>query len=806
MIPESQLPPGAAMVQRSGATMMTIQAETPSTPADAVDIGELARVLRRHKRLVLKIAVTIFVVATAWVLLTRMRFTATARIYLGELEAPRATGGQRDETIDLSPEVSGDVGTEVELLRSRSLIGRAVLASGVNATIKLPSWSPPRYYRWLLSFRSSELLDVASRELIAIDASLADRSATRGYFRIDFTSDVDFEIRDQTQGEMLGWSIIGLENDGPSGRLVARGRLGELVHGETLAVRLMSGHERGPKANSHYKLVVDSVDDFVDNATKRTLDITVPTSKGPVATGQIMKVADLSFTDSSPEKAAAFLNHLIRGYMEERHAWKTENATAAETFLTSELTKTREKLDELQAKMAEFRTNNGGVVVDDEARSLTTELATFEEQVVAARIAVDALSALNYQLKSPHPKLESFMMGEAKDDTVLQSMAGALSLSQQTLAELEARYNFAAPEVQHQRKEMDSQLEAIRNYVATRLYRARGTLQTLEHEVARYEDKLRSIPGAQVELSQLARESEVYSELYSQLLKMQQETGLTRAAAISKNRVVDAPIPPYTELFLKPVIGLVSCPVGVMIGILFVIVRSLVSGRLQHATDIRRSCGDLPVFATIPVFFRKRDEKSVECIESFRTLRACVYNASTRNRGTTVLFTSPSSRDGKSTCARLLASSLALGGRSVLLVDTAMVRPPRSRRKRTDKVRMGLSDVLLNNASLAAVAATVQVSEECTFQKIEGGQAGASDLLASSAMATFVASIRDKYDFILVEAPGYPAVSDTLGLLPLADLTLTIIRLGHTSRMLAVEHLRQLAVRTRFGVVLNGAS
>lgn len=142
----------------------------------------------------------------------------------------------------------------------------------------------------------------------------------------------------------------------------------------------------------------------------------------------------------------------------------------------------------------------------------------------------------------------------------------------------------------------------------------------------------------------------------------------------------------------------------------------------------------------------------------------------------------------------------------MLLVDTAMVRPPRSRRKRTDKVRMGLSDVLLNNASLAAVAATVQVSEECTFQKIEGGQAGASDLLASSAMATFVASIRDKYDFILVEAPGYPAVSDTLGLLPLADLTLTIIRLGHTSRMLAVEHLRQLAVRTRFGVVLNGAS
>jgi len=42
------------------------------------------------------------------------------------------------------------------------------------------------------------------------------------------------------------------------------------------------------------------------------------------------------------ETAATFLRALMDGYLEERQAWKSENATAAEAFVTSQLSTLRE--------------------------------------------------------------------------------------------------------------------------------------------------------------------------------------------------------------------------------------------------------------------------------------------------------------------------------------------------------------------------------------------------------------------------------------------------------------------------------
>ena len=96
-----------------------------------------------------------------------------------------------------------------------------------------------------------------------------------------------------------------------------------------------------------------------------SVEISTPANKAPIA-GEPLKVANLYFSDRSPQKAAGFLQHLMLAYLEERHAWKTENATAAELFLTTELDQTRSKLDDLQNKLAAYRAQNGVVVLDNE--------------------------------------------------------------------------------------------------------------------------------------------------------------------------------------------------------------------------------------------------------------------------------------------------------------------------------------------------------------------------------------------------------------------------------------------------------
>jgi Mrp family chromosome partitioning ATPase len=55
--------------------------------------------------------------------------------------------------------------------------------------------------------------------------------------------------------------------------------------------------------------------------------------------------------------------------------------------------------------------------------------------------------------------------------------------------------------------------------------------------------------------------------------------------------------------------------------------------------------------------------------------------------------------------------------------------------------------------------------------------------------STFLVNCRSQYDFIVMDGPSYPSVSDPLVLAPLADFVLSVVRLGSTPRKLAEEHL-----------------
>src|SRR5581483_9992258 len=136
---------------------------------------------------------------------------------------------------------------------------------------------------------------------------------------------------------------------------------------------------------------------------------------------------------------AKFLQKLMLGYLEERHSWETENATAAEAFVTGQLGTIRDSLDDVQKKLAEYRTTHSVVVLDDEAKALVEEIGRFEQQRFDTRIQLEALGAVDSALKKPNPPIEAFMFGEAHDP-VLTGLATTLADEQQKLAQEESRF------------------------------------------------------------------------------------------------------------------------------------------------------------------------------------------------------------------------------------------------------------------------------------------------------------------------------------------------------------------------------
>ncbi|MGE5785966.1 MAG: GNVR domain-containing protein, partial [Myxococcales bacterium] len=428
-------------------------------------------------------------------------------------------------------------------------------------------------------------------------------------------------------------------------------------------------------------------------------------------------------------------------------------------------------------------------------------------------LEVAALADVKRALKDPTVPVEAFMVGEAKD-TVLEGMAASLSKSRQALADLETKFNAPAPNLREQRQQVEAQQAAIKSYVAGRLQRAQQNLGTLNGVIGQFEQRLRTVPGAELGLTQLERESEVYSTLYSYLLKRQQQAAMIKASTVSKNRVLDIPQAPDREDTPKLLLRLASAPLGLLIGALGVVLAGIWSITFQSESELRRLAGATPVLGRLPTRRRMQKRKPVtlanfdfpdedrdpEWIEACRTLRANLYRMCESNDHAVVLVTSPAEGDGKTACALSLAELVAADGKAVLVIE-ADLRSPRADQDQFEGAP-DLLDVLQGSASWREAVRLVP-SPLGEFHVLQANDTARPELLSGKAMRELLREARAQYDFVILDVPSYPLTSDALVLSAYAQCVLSVVRLRRTPRRVTLQHLRELIRNVPHGLVLN---
>lgn len=759
---------------------------------DGVDLGQLWSTLRESKRFILTFALLLFCAVVAHTMMSRMTFRSTGRLYLGELESKRGNSGE----LDISGGGQGDVGSEIEILKSQSLVTRGILDAGLNVAITPVGWQAPRFWRWLASERDMRELDLAPKQIAAVNTSLVDNSRGPRRYRVEFVDAEWYEVRDAQQ------------------RVVGKGRLGEALGLPDMHLTLVPGTKGSPAPGARYDVTVNPLDAMTD-AVLGALNVTAPKSVG----SESAKVVSLEFTDRSPYFAATFLRKLMRGYLDERQAWKTEDASAAETFVTDQLRGLRDSLDKSEQKLAEYRSNTRGVVLDNEAKVMIEQVGKYEEQRVAARLQVAALSEVKRALKLPNPPTEAFLLGEA-NDTVLEGLSHALAEARTVYEDAQEQFGASSVQAQKQHAQVDVQLQMIRNYVSSRLARAEENLRELNSIIGQFEQKLRTVPGAELGLAQLGRESEVYSRVYSYLLERQQQAAITKASTVSKNRILDFPQEPYREDTPKLLLRLLSAPLALLLGAVLVLVHRMFASTLQSASEVRRAAYGVPVYASIPRRPRIKgrtktlsDAHSIDVLarapnspfaEAFRTLRTNLYHWGPAEQGRVTLFTSPTPGDGKTTCVLSLAGILTADKKRVLVVDADLRKP--SHHDLTDQGQgPGLRGILSGQCHWIDVVHPVRLSVG-TYDSISAGKMAPAELLSSERMSRFVNDAKQHYDFILLDSPSFPLVSDALVLSDVADCVMSVFRLRNTPRKLAAEHVRGLSSAAEvYGAIINDA-
>jgi capsular exopolysaccharide synthesis family protein len=189
--------------------------------------------------------------------------------------------------------------------------------------------------------------------------------------------------------------------------------------------------------------------------------------------------------------------------------------------------------------------------------------------------------------------------------------------------------------------------------------------------------------------------------------------------------------------------------------------------------------------------------------ESYRNIRTNIQYFDVSREIKTILFTSPSPREGKSTTVSNLAITLAQQGHRALLVDCDL-RKPILNHLFFQRREPGLTNLLMGQAGLDIAVRRTKI-EHLDLLPCGAIPPNPSELLSSVRMRELLTRLKSIYDFILLDSPPVLAVTDASILGNEVDGVILVVRSRSTSPDMveeAGERLGKVGARV-MGVVMN---
>jgi succinoglycan biosynthesis transport protein ExoP len=233
---------------------------------------------------------------------------------------------------------------------------------------------------------------------------------------------------------------------------------------------------------------------------------------------------------------------------------------------------------------------------------------------------------------------------------------------------------------------------------------------------------------------------------------------------------------------------------------------------------------ELPLLSAIPKVRRPivRSGQSVRpsanLLEPLRRLQGALQLANGSDPAAAparvILFVSADPGDGKSTIAADLALVQRDAGERVVVVEANFRRPLQSRLLGLEdhgglaaalSGRLDLDEAMQRVLPPLAAEPPAQEGQQAVATAVQSGVGSlfllAGDrsvpnppaLLGQDAMPELLRSLREQFDYVLIDAPSPLEVSDAMALLGVVDRIVVVVRAGH-SREASVERLRQLLV------------
>lgn len=509
--------------------------------------------------------------------------------------------------------------------------------------------------------------------------------------------------------------------------------------------------------------------------------------------------------DNDVKRGRDILNTLVRLYNERGMKESDTQGMTTARFIDERLSLIYKNLMGSEAEIEAYK----------KAHNLIDPVAQAKTTIIKGETSESAIIALETQYRIAS-MIKGFITDPANKHSLIPFESDSLS------AKMVRSYNALITQRQHLETsakadnpalvQLDQQLNAMRENMLGSVNNALGAMRI---KIDRAKDlqgeskgDMNQFASTERETRNLYRNQAIQNELYIFLLQKREENALKMAAAQPKGKLVDEayaasePVKPK-----KPLLAFVALIMTFALPFFILYVKKLLKNKIGSQDELEAIT---PAHLLGQINHPREDELQViadtntKNAELFRYLRGNVQFVLPESTDKVVLVTSAVAAEGKSYIAANVASSLALMGKKVALVELNLRKPSLGEMFGIIASK-GMSDYLSNGeVSLHDIVNT-------TADGLDVYVAGSvppnpSELLQGSRAAQLMEQLREQYDYVVVDSASLATASDTFSLTNQADATVVVLRANSTKQAYVkwINRLMAEGKLSNVGFVLNG--
>jgi tyrosine-protein kinase Etk/Wzc len=536
-----------------------------------------------------------------------------------------------------------------------------------------------------------------------------------------------------------------------------------------------------------------------------------------IVLNEVAKTIQISVRDNNPSRASDIANEIATEFQVFDIERKSMSANNILDFIDTQLETVLEELTIFEDSIVGYKKKyNIDTIVEIKRQNSITQLNAIETELVGVQMESNILKSILDELnkkETPDTYVLLTILAGSQYQSHLQSDIGKLT----ELVQKKEQMLLNSPENSSFIVSIDQQIEKQKNLMVKSVQSIKtNTDIRLQELTKRYNTQYGQAFNAgqepHFELKRMQRLYTITEQFYNQLIEKKTEFSILKAGYVPENIILEKARPQGDKVYpSQQKVLLITFLLAFFISFILVAIHYLRFNEIVSASEISKYTsvpvlGVLPKYpSNIPIqqFIVEKYPKSI-LAESLRAIRSNLQFITNGKGSKVIAITSTISGEGKTFLSINLAGALAITGKKVIIVDVDMRKPT---------VHKYFN--LQNSQGMSTILSGQSTAEDCiqdigkyNIKFITAGPIppNPAELLNDDKFEKLIDSLREQYDFIIIDNPPIGLVSDSLKSMQLADYPIYLLRANYSKRnflslpekMLQVYHINSISI------VLNG--